>query len=234
MRRTTPEAIMQDHRSDPDRNTGEFREDELRPKSLSPTKIGLWSPRTRYKRGGLVGWFDLTEQLWNELNDTRSAALPRQSRNRVYHRPYPEFDGAPVGMQCHPGLPDYYRSRRWTDYFRGYVWTDRSPDRFPRSNWGNLDSTYTVQPDFVEAEADEWDPSNVHERQAGLDDYGDVSACCYAEVRQCDCCRCPECDSVAIRARKTRVAAERYACGNPSCDAEPFEAPTVKPTRRGD
>lgn len=225
---------MQDHRSDPDRNTGEFREDELRPKNLSPTKIGVWSPGTRYQAGALMGWFDLGEQIWNELNETRSAALPRQSRNRVYHLPVPEFDGVPAGIQCHPGLPaNYSHASRWKDFFRGYAFTSLDPaGRFPASNWEELESAYTVQPDYITADADELDPSDVHDRQAGLGSYTDPEPCGHDDVSSCHCCLCPNCGSVATRYRVTKTP--DFACGNPSCDTVGFEEPDVRPARRGE
>jgi len=197
---------VREHREDPDRNTdGFFDEDDLQTRYLSPSKLGLWSPETYAQRSALVGWFDFSQQQYNELNETRSALLPRPSSRRVYH--------------C-------------MDWFTVGRWTSLSPDRFIRSNWEDLDNSYLIQPDF--AASQQQDSVESGDGQAELGDYSNVAPCGYDGVRECDCCVCPSCGSVAIRERKNRIRAEKYACGNPACEGEAFRSPDVRPARRSD
>lgn len=231
-RSTTPAAIVESHRENSRRNTaGEWSDDELDGRALSSTKLGLWTPRTRYKLPGLVGWFDMGEMV-NELTTTRSAALPRSRATDVYHQCEELIVGdLPRRIQTYPSLPDGARLPTWRDYFRGGRWTGLSfADRLPASNWEDYNNTYYSQPDFAEARAEERDPESVAESQSGLDAFaGDVSACVDG-VRSCSCCECPA-GHKGIRHRSSKSPA--YKCNSPNCDWE-GEEPVVHPARRDD
>jgi hypothetical protein len=231
-RRTTAAEIAEEHREDPNRNTyGDYSEDDLLMKYLSPIKRGLWSPKTRHMAGALVGWFDFSQQRRNELNETRSPLLPRQSSGRVYHcmdlivGDLTGYQSTPLDCAGDP-LPS------WRELFTGWAWTDLDANRFPRSNWEDINNSYYLQPAFADSTAPE--SVDAPNGQAALGDYSDVDPCDYSDVRECSCCVCPECGSVAIRERKDRIRAEKYACGNPACDSGPFPDPDVFPTRRED
>lgn len=87
-----------------------------------------------------------------------------------------------------------------------------------------------VTGEFLESQTP--DSVDKPDSQAGLDEFaGPVDPCPPDEIRSCDCCRCIHCDSKATRARVTK--SPTFACGNPSCDGDPFERPVVKPGRRG-
>lgn len=83
--------------------------------------------------------------------------------------------------------------------------------------------------EFLESSAPESIESD--DGQAGLNDFnGKVEPCPPEDIRSCDCCRCIHCGSIATRARVTKTP--MYACGNPSCNGEPFDEPDVFPGRR--
>jgi len=227
----SPGERIEEHREDPDRVTSGFTEDELMMKYLSATKRGLWTQGTRYARGGLVGWFDFTEQEHNEMNETRSPVLPRQSSGSQYHSLDLIIGEMPDAIQFSTIPNDECRLRDWRDLFTGGRWTDLSPDRFTESNWGEIANKYTVQPDFLESSAP--DSIDAGDGQTGLDEFtGELSPCGYSDVRQCSCCRCIHCGAASIRARQSKEPT--YSCNNPSCDGAAFDSPDIRPGRRSD
>jgi len=229
-RRTTAAEIAKEHRENPDRITSGYSEDDLQLKYLSKIKRGLWTRGTRYARGGLVGWFDFSQQRRNEMNETRSPLLPRQSSRRVYHcmdlivGDLTGYQSTPLDCAGDP-LPG------WRELFHSRGWTDLSPDRFTESNWGEIANKYTVQPDFLESSAP--DSIDAGDGQTGLDEFtGELSPCGYSDVRQCSCCRCIHCGAASIRARQSKEPT--YSCNNPSCDGAAFDSPDIRPGRRSD
>lgn len=87
----------------------------------------------------------------------------------------------------------------------------------------------TVTGEFLESSAPESVESD--DGQSGLEEFiGHLSPCGHGDIRSCECCRCPECNAIGIRGRKNKTPT--YACGNPSCDANPFEQPALRPARQ--
>jgi len=217
---------VREHGEDPDRVTSGYSEDDLMMKYLSPVKGGLWTRRNRYARGGLVGWFDFTEQRWNELTETRSPVLPRQSSGSQYHSmdlivgDLTGYQSTPLNCAGDP-LPS------WRELFAGGRWTDLDADRLPRSNWNEYSNSYYLQPDFAASTAPE--SVDAPDGQAGIDDFDcDASPCAYGEVRHCACCWCPE-GHKSVRARKDKEPT--YVCNAPNCSWS-GESPDVFPARR--
>jgi len=230
--RKSPAERVREHREDPGRVTSGYDIDDLQLRYLSATKRGLWTEGTRYARGGLVGWFDFTEQRRNELNETRSPVLPRQSRGSSYHCADLIVGSMPDAIQFSTIPNDECRLPGWRDLFTGGRWTSMSPDRFPSSNWDDYTNSYYLQPDYASSTTDDRDPTDVHDSQAGLGDYTDPDPCSSQDISDCHCCLCPACGSVATRHRVSKTP--DYACGNPSCSTTGFESPDVRPARRGD
>jgi len=229
--RVSTSELIQRHQKDPRYRTDvspDSMTEDLELRSTGMVEFGIFAPTDVYKFGGCVGMLVIKD---DDLIDFSTTRVTRQSSGSVYHASFPEFM-PPAGRQWHPGLPVYQPEYppHWRSYFIGFGYTDRGPDRFPRSNWRELSNTYTLQPDFRESTA----PDSVEsgDGQAGLDEFeGPLDPCGYDEVRECSCCLCPECGSVAIRERKNEPKSERYACGNPACSTDPFPHPDVRPAR---
>lgn len=102
---------------------------------------------------------------------------------------------------------------------RSYSWkVDRVIEETVRGDWAESDA-----PESVESP----------DGQAALEEFtGHLSPCSHEDIRSCECCRCPECNAIGIRGRKNK--SPTYACGNPSCDADPFEQPALRPARQSE
>jgi len=199
-------------------------EADLELRQTGPLKHGIFAPSDAYRFGGCVGRVSFKDF---DLVDFSSARVSRQSPGSEYHVWDLIVGELPDAIQHTTIRGDECSLPGWTELFDCGGWTDLDADRFPVSNWGELDSVYTSQPDYASSAAQ--DSVDAPDGQAELNDFDcDVGPCAYGEVRGCSCCRCPE-GHKSIRARQNKEPT--YCCNSPNCDWS-GDSPAVFPARR--
>jgi len=229
-KRVSTSELIERHSEDPRYRTDVSPDSGTAELELRQTGVLTWGIFARddaYKFGGCIGRVCFKD---DDLVDFSSARVSRQSSGSSYHVKDLIVGELPDAIQHTTIRGDECSLPGWTELFDGGGWTDLDADRFPVSNWGELDSVYSSQPDYAESSAPE--SADAPDGQAGLDEFrGGVEPCVYEDVRGCDCCRCPEGGHKSIRARQTKEPT--YVCNSPNCDWS-GESPSVFPARRED
>lgn len=164
--------IMQEHREDGFRNTRttELGIDDYSLRKYSAQKLGLMTPPRGFRKPGCVGVIDISPPgVYIEGRDpkTDDPTVPNITRSTGWRGTY------------HPEAPLFISPRqscRTIDYYDIYpTRTSLRDDGWPTTNFNDIDNVYNLLPDYVEADAETLEPSDVSDDQTGLTQFESVT-----------------------------------------------------------